>query len=152
MGYTHGIKRGGIDGHPLMDIYYNMISRCYSKNRWNYKYYGGRGIKVCDRWSKDSGFLNFIKDMGERPNNYQLDRIDVNKDYSPDNCRWADKYTQMANTRRNNTHVGVNWHKQKNKWRARIKVNGKEISLGLFSGYNEAVNARIIGFKKYVLQ
>lgn len=152
MGYAHGTKRGGIDGHPLMNVYSNMISRCYSKNRWNYKYYGGRGIKVCERWSNDSGFLNFIKDMGERPDNYQLDRIDVNKDYSPDNCRWVDKYTQMANTRRNNKHVGVGWHNQRNKWRARIKVNGKEISLGLFSGYDEAVNARIIGFKKYAIQ
>lgn len=143
MGYTCGLNRGGISNHPLKSVYYNMLARCNNKNYWKYDRYGGRGIRVCSRWDGKDGFINFINDMGERPTpKHQLDRIDTNRNYEPSNCRWVTKYEQMANISTNNDFVGVGWHKQRQKWRARIKVNGKDISLGLYKDKQEAIKAR----------
>lgn len=136
------IIRGSSHDHPLDNTYYNMMARCYRKSCPYYKYYGARGIKVCDEWSGENGFINFIHDMGNKPDGYSLDRIDVNKGYSKDNCRWANKFIQASNKQKKNDNVGVTWHKLRNKWRARIKINRKEIYLGLFDSYNEAVEAR----------
>lgn len=80
-----------------------MKSRCYNTTKHNYKYYGGRGIKVCDRWlePKGKGYLNFISDMGRCPNKrFTLDRINNDGNYEPSNCRWTDKKTQANNRRR----------------------------------------------------
>lgn len=72
-----------------------MKARCYQKNHEKYPSYGGRGIVVAKEW-KDS-FENFLVDMGERPTNKTLDRIDVNGPYSKDNCRWATAKMQNRN-------------------------------------------------------
>tara|TARA_Y100000310_G_scaffold309137_1_gene352949 strand:- start:1069 stop:1257 length:189 start_codon:yes stop_codon:yes gene_type:complete len=62
-----------------------MISRCYIKSATGYVFYGGRGISVCDRWR--NSFDDFLEDMGEKPSNRSLDRIDNNGDYELANCR-----------------------------------------------------------------
>lgn len=83
--------------HSLYYTYHNMKARCYRKAHTSYPYYGGRGIKVCDRWQKS--FHNFLEDMGDRPEGHTLDRRETNGDYTPDNCRWADSATQGLNKR-----------------------------------------------------
>jgi hypothetical protein len=105
---THGFPPSG---HPEYKIYNGMISRCLNKDYKSYKYYGARGINICDRWLK--GFKYFLDDMGKRPPGTSIDRIDNNGDYTPDNCRWAKPVQQIRNRR--NT--------------IKLSFNGKDMSL-----------------------
>jgi hypothetical protein len=73
-----------------------MKQRCYCPNNPSYKKYGGRGITVCQEWV--DSFENFLEDMGNKPSaTYTIDRIDVDDDYYPENCRWASKKEQVRN-------------------------------------------------------
>lgn len=104
---SHGFSKRK-NRSPTYKSWLSMKQRCYTEKRKNFKNYGGRGIYVCDRWK--NSFENFLLDMGERPPGTSLDRIDVNGNYEPSNCRWADSETQYNNTRRN---VYVNYEGNK---------------------------------------
>jgi hypothetical protein len=84
-------------GHPVYKVWEAMIQRCTNPRNKSYPNYGGRGIRVCQSWRDD--FLAFYRDMGPRPDGLTLDRIDVNGDYEPGNCRWATYKEQRANVR-----------------------------------------------------
>ena len=86
--------------HPAYSVWKNAIERCHKKYCHAWKNYGGRGITVCDRWRRS--FSNFWEDMGPSyRRGLSLDRIDNNRGYEPDNCRWTDRRTQAANRRTN---------------------------------------------------
>ncbi len=93
---THGLSKSRI-----RNSYQTMKQRCLNPNAPDYPRYGGRGIKICGRWLAKDGFLNFMADMGERPEGYSLDRLNNDGDYTPENCVWSTSKMQIAN--RNNS-------------------------------------------------
>lgn len=103
-----GCKRAKQNGLSDSITYKSWISakqRCTNPHNHNYKNYGARGITMCEEWLKS--FSTFLQDMGERPSiEYTLDRIDVNGDYEPNNCRWA-THKQQSNNRRDNVIIYV---------------------------------------------
>ncbi len=108
---THGMHKTRTYGS-----WSGMRNRCTNENSSDYPRYGGRGIIICDRWL--NSFENFFEDMGERPRNTSIERIDNDKGYNPDNCKWGTVYEQNRNRRdtRLITHNGqtllpVEWSK-----------------------------------------
>ena len=97
----------GFSHTRLDNIYKSMLSRCYIPNNNRYANYGGRGIKVCDEWKNDkTKFFEWAFANGYNEK-LTIDRIDVDKDYCPENCRWA-TYTEQANNKSNSVHVTFN--------------------------------------------
>ena len=94
----------GLRNTRIYSIWMGMRDRCNNPNNENYQHYGGRGIKVCDRWN--GSVKNFHDDMGDPPDNYTIERIDNNKGYEPDNCKWA-TYTEQIRNRRNSLPVCI---------------------------------------------
>lgn len=129
-----------------------MKKRCYSKTYQHYDRYGGRGIKICDEWKES--FENFYKDMGDPPTEkHQLDRIDNNKDYCKENCRWVTPSENCYNRKRYNNKTGFTGVQEntskKGRYSAWFSVNRKHIQVGTFNSPEEAYKQRIIAIKKY---
>lgn len=134
MNKTHGLSGSG--SHRTWKI---MKQRC-KKNHEHHKYYFDKGITVGDRWVN---FENFYEDMGDRPKGCTIDRIDNNKGYFKENCRWSDSRTQKLNKekfgRGNKTgYIGVSF---RSIFVARLTINGKRKNLGYFKTAKEAALA-----------
>jgi hypothetical protein len=136
---THGQTHA-----PEYRVWWGMLGRCAKPNNSRFRDYGGRGIKVCDRWKT---FENFRADIGPRPDaRFSIDRIDNDGNYEPDNCKWSTRSEQQRNKRlqRNNTSgvTGVYAGKKPGTWVARIRNGRKNIYLGVFDSIAAAALAR----------
>jgi len=123
----------GLGGTRVSTIWRHMIQRCHNPNCASYEDYGLQGITVCSRWKN---ILNFYKDMGEPPDGYSLDRIDSDYGYTPWNCRWADKETQILNR------SITRWITYKDKtlsisqWAKELKINYHTLYMRLKRGWS----------------
>lgn len=107
-GHVIGVRSDGKKATKEYTAWQSIKQRCYGKNQINYYRYGGRGIKMCDRWR--SSFINFYRDMGDCPKGYSFGRINNDGHYEPNNCRWESDYQQRIN-RSDNRHF-VMWGKK----------------------------------------
>lgn len=126
---SHGHTRtnGGKNLTPIYAAWLAMRQRCSNPRNPKYSDYGGRGIRVCDRWNV---FENFLADMGERPEGMTLDRINNDGNYEPGNCRWADRLTQQGNTR----------------WARNVEYNGKTQTILQWSK-ETGIHSTLIGWR-----
>lgn len=108
--YWENNKQKKIDGHrawlakrPFYSTYRSIIDRCENPKSYRYRWYGGRGIKICNRWRGENGynnFANFVSDIGPRPSpSHSLDRINNDGDYCPENIKWSTPKEQARNRR-----------------------------------------------------
>lgn len=104
---THGQSGNNKNRSKAYAVWTNMKSRCSNPKSTMYKHYGGRGILVCERWEK---FENFYEDMGDVNPGMTLERIDVNGNYEPSNCKWT-SFLEQASNRRSNRYLIVNGEK-----------------------------------------
>ncbi len=102
-------SQAGLSTSPAYRSWDSMIQRCYDTKVAHYQRYGAKGITVCDRWRYS--FLNFLEDMGQRPEEMTLDRIDSTGNYEPKNCKWSSA-KQQASNRSNNHHLEFNNKRQ----------------------------------------
>ena len=140
-GESHGLK-----GHKLYGTWRQMVQRCTNSKHKNYKNYGGRGIIVCEEWLDIKKFIAWAESTHPNIEGYTLDRIDNDKGYSPENCRWADKTIHSVNQRiskRNTSKIlGVSWKSRNKRWVAQIRHMGKKVWLGQFISIEDAIEAR----------
>ncbi len=139
-----------LSNHRLYKIWHNMIQRCTNPKNTFYENYGERGIKVSNKWLDISNFINDMYPSYQE--GLSMDRIDNNKGYSKDNCRWTTRSIQSRNTRvlkSTNTsgYRGVHWRKSLKKWISQITVDSKRIHIGSF---DTAIDGAV-AYDKYII-
>ena len=127
----------GLYKSRLYRIHHLMICRCYTKSTTAYPLYGGRGIKICDDWLGENGFMNFYNWAMTHGYSEKLtiDRIDVDGDYCPENCRWATHEEQSNNTRNNRKLLFDNQTLTISQWSRKIGINRNTLDKRLRSGW-----------------
>lgn len=149
---THGLSKS-----PEYGVFSGICDRCYNPNAAYYHCYGGIGIKLEGSWDLPApeGFLNFYKDMGPRPTEkHTIERVDVKKGYSKDNCIWTDNlnlqsFNQGMDKRNKSGRTGVGFDPERNKWTANIGYKNTTIHLGRYDTFEKAVAAREAAELKY---
>lgn len=128
--------------HPLYMTWANMLSRCFCETDPSYVNYGGRGIKVCNRWYH---FANFAEDMGEKPSpELSIERVDNNRGYERDNCIWDTRSNQCVNRRKfkNNTSGATGVVEVGDRFEARFDYEKVRYRLGRFDDIESAAAVR----------
>ena len=126
------------ESKPLLSTWKNMIRRCYKPQNKDYKYYGGRGIRVCKEWRI---FRNFERDMFPSwKKGLQIDRTNNDGNYEPNNCRWVTSSENTSNRRVTGAipYKGVSFHKNSKRFNANTSIEGKTKFIGSFATAKEA--------------
>lgn len=158
---THALTTHGMTRTPTWIVWNGIIQRCINSKNPAFGKYGGRGIRICERWY--ASFMAFYEDMGSRPEGMSIDRRDNNGNYSCGkcddcvvngwtmNCRWTDRTTQQYNRGKQATkngqptssqYIGVCWSNAVSRWRADVRLPGRNKFLGHFDNEEEAARAR----------
>lgn len=138
----------------IYHIWTGIKGRCLNKNYCQYKYYGGREIKVCDEWmDKVNGFMNFYNwsMLNGYTDELSIDRLNPDGDYAPSNCRWATRHQQnmnLRNTQNTSGYIGISKHSSGTCWYGRVKVYKKAIYTGMSKNIHEAALMR----NKYIIE
>ena len=134
----------GLYSHRFYGTWNGMIQRCTNPKIKAYKNYGGRGITVCEEWLDIKLFIEWAEATHPNIEGYSLDRINNDKGYSPENCRWADRVTQRANQRisKDNTYGYPGISFRGISWIAEIGIGNKSKYIGSFKTIEEAIQAR----------
>lgn len=140
------IVKHGLCSHRFYGTWNGMVQRCTNPKIKAYKNYGGRGITVCEDWLDIKIFIEWAEATHPNIQGLSLDRIDNDKGYSPENCRWADRATQRANQRisKDNTYGYKGISFRGISWIAEIGIGNKSKYIGSFKTIEEAIQARDI--------
>ncbi len=150
---SHPNTKHGMSKTPEYEAWYSMKYRCDPKyaGKKKHKYHSGIGVKVCPQWQ--NSFETFIRDLGPRPSKkHTLDRKEPDGNYTPENCRWAIRQVQGANSRKGNKYgyIGITYDPGRGKpWKARIRLaDGRKTALGYFETPEEAAEAYVVKAKE----
>ena len=133
---THGLSRVNGKDSKLYKVWSQMKNRCKNPNSPRFKYYGAMGVTVCEEWFDFPVFHQWAMEAGYR-HGLTIDRKDANGNYEPENCRWIPMGAQTLNHRFKKG-KGLYWEKRKQRWRARIQLNGKQ-KCRYFKNHEDAI-------------
>lgn len=129
-------RKDGRSTHELYGLWFQMISRCENPSNHKYKDYGKRGISVCEEWHNFWTFVSWSNSIGGRPKGFTLDRIDVNDNYEPNNCRWADSKTQSLNKRANRIIAFNGISKPLHEWALPLGISDQSLAKRIDKGWD----------------